>query len=366
MNNKLTRAAATIHALLSKSLIWQTVSHARIAQEGKATAEARLVAFYWSKAAYPWQGTVPALPRAVDRGGAQRLPALARLLLLTALALFLLMPLAGSAFASSVGPVYCQDYIITEEGLSEDLRYSFPSGSMDVAPGRTLLMVNGEFLPHLVEIRENRSLVPLRYVTQAFGTAVEWDGAARAATLTLGETVVVIHEGRQMAEVDKGGRRAEQDLYTIPLIIDDRLYVPIRALVELFDKSIEYETGLAPHPIVWIDDVLPGWEPDIEGLQASCRMALDALKENIDTISGGIFGPWNLLYDMVYQEIAKAIDDMAVLRYVGRYAVVSGPHTMLVAEYGSVYFFKTVYGCAGIYEASFSDPEAFIEGYFAG
>ena len=271
----------------------------------------------------------------------------------------------GIPIAESTSPIYITAPVIDDDGLTDDFTYIFPTGETNVKPGQTLLMVNGEFIPHLVEIRGDRSLIPLRFVTQAFGASVEWDAENGAVTMRIGDTSAIVIIGEQFAQVSKGGEIKKQDLYTAAIIINDRTYVPVRALAEIFDMAVGYEPcGITYNPVVWIDKKTPEWQPDIKALQADSMQALELLKKNINTLLDGHFADWGETNGKYFAEIEEKINDMKLIGFIGRYAIVEGPYTMLVEQNGTVYFHRPAYLMYNIHKANFDDPETFLGGYF--
>ena len=138
-------------------------------------------------------------------------------------------------------------------------------------------------------------------------------------------------------------------------------------LIEIFDKAVGYELkGLTYNPFVWIDDKSPEWQPDIKALQDKCQEGLEIMKANMETIFHGALTDLDYDNDPTIAKIVKNIDDMKLLRFIGRYAYIEGPYPMLVAPDGTVYFHKTAYLMWMIHEADFTDPEIYVGGYFAG
>jgi tRNA A-37 threonylcarbamoyl transferase component Bud32 len=265
-------------------------------------------------------------------------------------------------------PGYNVSTVFDEEGLTDSFVYHFSSGSVLADPEDTLLMVNGMFTPHLLEIRDNRSLVPLRYVSQTFGAAVDWDDNTRTATLVLDDTTVFITIGEQFAEVHKNGLSKKYDLYTPAIIINSLTYIPVRALAEILDKAVGYEEAsvITYNPFVWIDEKPADWQPDIEMLRIRNQKALDSLRKNIDTVYNGYFSDWGETATNILNKIQNNIDNIKYLRHIGRYALVEGSYMMLIDQGGTVYFHKKGYLMWTIHEADFNEPEVFLGGYFLG
>ena len=276
----------------------------------------------------------------------------------------------GAADKKPATPEYTAKAVTGADGLTDEYTYSFPSGDITLAPNRnqTMLMVNGEFLPYLVEIRENRSLVPLRFAAQAFDAAVDWDGDTATVTIVAGDTTATIVIGEKYARIQKGDKRSEQDLYTPAIIINDRAYVPVRAVSEIFDKDAGYESGgiVTENPFVWIDEKTPDWKPDIGAIKALYQKSLDTLKENIATIEDGAFKDWGEVNARTFGEIQRRIDNIVFTRHIGRYAFMGGPYRMLVGRDGTIYFYTTAHAAFELAARSFDDPGLLLPGYFLG
>ena len=280
------------------------------------------------------------------------------------------MMASGGILYAQVTPEYSAIAVTGSDGLTDEYTYSFPSGAITLSPNRnqTLLMAGGEFLPYLVEIRENRSLVPLRFVTQAFGATVDWNGDSNTVTMVLGDTTATVVIGEKYAKVISGNVESEHDLYTTAVIINDRAYIPIRAMSEIFDKETGYEAGniITYNPFVWIDEKTPAWRPDVQAIKEDCLKSLVMLKENIDTIEKGAFKDWGDTNEKAFAEIQNRIDGIRLMRHVGRYALLEGPYLMLAEQDGAVYFHTAGHTAREISAHSFDEPSLFLAGYFLG
>jgi len=288
----------------------------------------------------------------------------------TALSLLILAaPLTVSAAAlDPASPEYSTAPVTDEDGWTNDITYNFPGGTVDTSMQDTLMMVDGEFIPYAVEIRDDRSLVPTRFVTEAFGASVSWDGATQTVNVSNGDVTAVLTIGKQTAVVTKNGATENYDLLTPAILIDNYAYVPVRALAEIFGKSVGYEPGgsdfMYYNPFVWIDEPQSDWSPDISVIQANCTSALNLMKAEAAAGTSDALAQPNA--EQIFAEIQQKIDDMQVTGYIGRYAVVDGPYPILVTQDGTVYFHYTGFRLGSIYKADFSDPLTFLSDYFAG
>lgn len=84
-------------------------------------------------------------------------------------------------------------------------------------------------------------LYPVRAISQYLGFTVEWDDEQRSARLTAqdGHHVIFTIDSKE-ALVDSEPHR----LSIAPAIVDDKVMLPIRALVEALGGSVSYEQGL--------------------------------------------------------------------------------------------------------------------------
>jgi uncharacterized Fe-S center protein len=85
-------------------------------------------------------------------------------------------------------------------------------------------------------IQNNRTLLPVRAVVEAFGGLVEWDGVSRTATLTHGDNVIRLVIGNLTAYLND----VQQSLDVTPEIINGRTMLPIRFIAESFGFDVEW------------------------------------------------------------------------------------------------------------------------------
>ena len=105
-------------------------------------------------------------------------------------------------------------------------------------------MVNGEFKmidsanDDIVPFIDNsRTLVPLRFVSEALKAKVDWDGETRTAILTSGEKTIKVQINSSIMLA--GGKAVELDCPA--KIIEGRTMVPIRAISESFKKKVFWD-----------------------------------------------------------------------------------------------------------------------------
>ena len=86
-------------------------------------------------------------------------------------------------------------------------------------------------------LEENRTLVPIRAVTEALGFEVAWDPDTRTATLTRGETTIVLTADNP--EVLVNGEPVTLDV--APAIRSDRMMVPVRFVAEQIGLEVGWD-----------------------------------------------------------------------------------------------------------------------------
>jgi len=83
----------------------------------------------------------------------------------------------------------------------------------------------------------SRTLVPLRFISEALGAEVAWDGETKTVTITKGEDVISYTVGEMKA--DKNGEEITFDTYG--MIKEDRTFVPVRYISELLGCSVDWD-----------------------------------------------------------------------------------------------------------------------------
>jgi hypothetical protein len=85
-----------------------------------------------------------------------------------------------------------------------------------------------------------RTMVPMRAVFEAMGASVEWDGAARTVTSRKDGTVISLTIGKAAAMKDG----AFIALDAVPVIFENRTFVPLRFVAESFGADVEWDGDL--------------------------------------------------------------------------------------------------------------------------
>ncbi len=86
---------------------------------------------------------------------------------------------------------------------------------------------------------DNRVMVPIRTVTEAFNGKAEWNETAQRVTLCFDDREISMTIGSTQACVETTMEK-DVELDVAPLICDDRTYVPIRFVAEALDAQVQW------------------------------------------------------------------------------------------------------------------------------
>jgi hypothetical protein len=84
----------------------------------------------------------------------------------------------------------------------------------------------------------NRTQVPVRFVSEALDAEVEWDGSTRTVKISKNDKTVVVKIGEKT--IDINGVKKEMD--TAAIIKRGRTFVPLRFVSEAFDATVEWNS----------------------------------------------------------------------------------------------------------------------------
>lgn len=109
------------------------------------------------------------------------------------------------------------------------------NGNKDVT-----IMVNGKVVPSdsPVFIEQGRTMVPLRFISEALGLKVNWDGKTRTAIVGEGKNVMKLPIGKKVILKHDGSSKA----IDVPAMIrNERTMVPIRAIGEISGAKVNWD-----------------------------------------------------------------------------------------------------------------------------
>lgn len=89
-------------------------------------------------------------------------------------------------------------------------------------------------------VENDRTLVPLRFISEVLGYTVEYDEQTQGITLTNDKNVVKLQVNSDIYTVNG----AEYKFDTMVQTYNDRTFVPVRALSEIIGMSVEWDNGV--------------------------------------------------------------------------------------------------------------------------
>lgn len=104
-------------------------------------------------------------------------------------------------------------------------------------------------------IKENRTMVPLRYIAEELGAEVGFDDATREVSITLGDKVFKVVIGASTYSIN-----GESFSLDAPAeIVENRTFVPLRVISEAFDMSVTWLESnrmviITPKDYPWNED----------------------------------------------------------------------------------------------------------------
>ncbi|MDK2836510.1 MAG: hypothetical protein PWP21_1287 [Thermosediminibacterales bacterium] len=124
-------------------------------------------------------------------------------------------------------------------------------------------------------IKAGRTLVPVRAITEGLGAEVSFDPETSQVTVTKGDIEVVLTLGETVALVN--GEPVEID--TIPDVISNRTFVPLRFLNEIFGANVEYD---AETHMVIIDEDSENQEEEEAAVTAAEETSAETTEQTIE------------------------------------------------------------------------------------
>ena len=86
-------------------------------------------------------------------------------------------------------------------------------------------------------IRNDRTMLPARFVAENLGANVEWDGAARKVSITKDGIVIILHIDSDKAYVNNKEVTLDSPAY----IENDRTYTPLRFIAENLGAEVDWD-----------------------------------------------------------------------------------------------------------------------------
>jgi hypothetical protein len=103
--------------------------------------------------------------------------------------------------------------------------------------------------------KNDRTLIPVRFVTESMGAEVSWNNYTNTATITKDDTTVKISIGSKTLYVVKGLNTSTVTMDTAAVLSEDRTYVPIRFVAEALGAYVDYSDLYNAVEIVMSEDL---------------------------------------------------------------------------------------------------------------
>jgi len=105
---------------------------------------------------------------------------------------------------------------------------------------------NPKAAPYLNE--DDRTMVPLRFISEAFGMKVDYDEENGEITvidrMPWGDDTVTLKSGEKSCRAVFDGQSSSYNMDTAPALREGRIYVPIRFISEMYERVVSYYDGL--------------------------------------------------------------------------------------------------------------------------
>lgn len=166
--------------------------------------------------------------------------------------------LAGCEMAKYVGGMqgyfypYLQKRMVNMVGLQIDSPYVYKQSDVSAIDEN-----NKNVVP---VIKSDRTLVPVRVISESFGCDVTWDDATKTVTIENSDTKIKMQIDNSTYSVNG----EEKALDAAPEIIEDRTFVPLRAIAEALGKIVYYNDEEKMIVIGYKNDVFYDCEENME------------------------------------------------------------------------------------------------------
>lgn len=145
--------------------------------------------------------------------------------------------IAGSGEGKVVLPVIKKTNITAERAEFGHLFYRSATNLVALKIGSGVGFINGgdvEIAGTSAQIINNKTYLPLRFLADAFGYDVSWDGGAFEATVKSGDKTIVVRPDSNTMTVNGAATALEAPA----LAIDGRILLPVRDITEALGKTV--------------------------------------------------------------------------------------------------------------------------------
>ncbi len=125
-------------------------------------------------------------------------------------------------------------------------------------------------------IENERTLVPVRVISEGLGASVEWNDSLKAVTIKQGDTTISMKIGSTEYTVND----EKKTLEAAPVIVNERTFVPIRAISEALGKIVYYNDAEKMIVIGYKTDAFYDSEANMEKMLAEVLTTGKAPEKN--------------------------------------------------------------------------------------
>lgn len=169
------------------------------------------------------------------------------------------------------------------------------------------VVVNGDRVnfpdaqPYIDE--NDRTMVPVRFVSEALGADVKWEDKTKKVTITKGSIKAILQIGKKSIEVN--GKAQNMD--TVAIKKEGRTFVPARFVSQALGADVEWDEAVTT---VYIttggkDEVKPGGTEDVGGFIVPLDVDLLAFESDY----GGARVAW-FEVNLLREDVEKQIEDL--------------------------------------------------------
>lgn len=125
------------------------------------------------------------------------------------------------------------------EAVNNEVDPKSEENEVEAAEKPIRILVNGESIDFDEPpfIKDGRTMVPVRFVSERLGASLAWDGEEQKVTIDLEDTRIVLVIGKDFARVDQ----EEIELDAPPEIAKGRTMVPLRFVGEALDADVGWD-----------------------------------------------------------------------------------------------------------------------------
>ena len=135
----------------------------------------------------------------------------------------------------------------------EDVTETDLSNSIILSAESSMAFINGDKVSGVQPIvQEGRTLVPLRFISEAFGATVDYYPKSQSITIKQGDNSIALQLGSKTLTINGTSRAMD----VVPKTHNNSTYIPLRDIGEVFNKKVVYlkPSGYQSHSLIILRD----------------------------------------------------------------------------------------------------------------